>query len=151
MGKKRATNSQAASFKGPAPAQALTGPVRGLSLRWVLATMAGCCIGFWIESVLLGLGHRLFLPAESNLVMPFVGCAVLGLITGVCVGSLQWLVLRRIAVALGKWVMVATMTWPAAYLVRLVLFQTVLSDYAEGQSGLLLRGGLLGMMVGLAQ
>ncbi|MEW5956120.1 MAG: hypothetical protein AB1801_00225 [Chloroflexota bacterium] len=81
-----------------------------LWLGWVLANIAGAVAGFplamaalWVVTV-MGI-------ADERAIFPYV----LFPVVGICIGGMQWLILRRYTTGTNIWVLATAAVWPFCY------------------------------------
>lgn len=108
----------------------------GLWFLWLLASMLGMGLGW-------ALGWRLSFAAPG-----FLATWVIGILTGVCLGSAQALVLRSLISSIGWWILVNTVGWPLGFFLGAQLASIWgLTEFAFGA----VIGAVVGLVLGLLQ
>jgi hypothetical protein len=136
---------------------------KGSSFRvqWLLSTGLGWIIGIWANRLLIpllyksldlkSLGHLTF---ENTLVD-----LILGGLTGLIMGTAQWLVLRKLIRYSGGWIMTNVLGWALAYVVHEFVVYGVFylspnlrdMDSIADSVGLIVMGVVLGISLSLLQ
>ena len=118
------------------PAQASGCSGYGLWFLWLLASMLGMGLGW-------ALGWRL------SFVMPgILATWVIGIITGVCLGAAQALVLRPLIGSSGLWILANALGWPVGFFLGAQLASVWgLTEFAFGA----VIGAVVGLVLGLLQ
>lgn len=77
---------------------------------WVLANIVGAVAGFPLTAVALRV-VAVVAAADERAIFPYV----LFPVVGVCIGGMQWLILRRYTSQAGWWVLSTAAVWPVCY------------------------------------
>lgn len=81
-----------------------------LWLGWVLANIAGAVAGFPLAMAALWVITAMGV-ADERAIFPYV----LFPVVGVCIGGMQWLILRRYTAGADIWVLFTAAAWPLCY------------------------------------
>ncbi len=117
-----------------------------LWIGWVLANIAGAVVGFPLAMAALWLVTVMNI-ANERAIFPYV----LFPIVGICIGGMQWFILRRYTAGAGIWVLFTAAVWPLCYAFIGLAIQGVIgvggATFA-GPSAWVITFALIGAMLG---